>query len=212
MFRCPSDIAPLTRAINAGSAGGSNAVAISSYAGCEGPFDGDACDPNASGIMISNPRNIGLFIVNESRTIAKVTDGTSNVIAIGEISWRPVQNIGGTNYGSDRQFIYGNVTSTGGPNCGNIGVTVNGGFLHVRSTRKKLNGPLVGGDKHRAFHSYHTGGAHFVFVDGSVHFINENIDHTNTNYVASPSNLGGPFGMYQRLGGIDDGQILNIDL
>ncbi len=48
----------------------------------------------------------------------------------------------------------------------------------------------------------------FVFVDGSVHFISENIDHTNTNYVASPSNLGGPFGTYQRLGAIDDGQVL----
>lgn len=209
-FRCPSDIAPLTRAINAGSAGGSNAVAISSYAGSEGPFDGDVCDPSGT-TMIHNARNIGLLIVNASRTIGQVTDGTSNVIAAGEISWRPTQNIGGTNYGSDRQFIYGNVTSNGGPNCGNIGATANGSFLHLRSTRKKLNGPLVGGDKHRAFHSYHVGGAMFVFIDGSVHFISENIDHTNTNYSAAV--LNGPYGTYQRLSGINDGQVLTgLDL
>lgn len=209
VFRCPSDLAPLTRAINAGSAGGTNAIAISSYAGCEGAFDGDPCDPVAStGEMVSNPRNTGLFIVNGSRKISNVTDGTSNVIAIGEVSWRPIQNIGGTNYGSDRQFIYGNVTTGGGPICSNTSSTTNGSFIHMRCTRKKLNGPLIGGDKHRAFHSYHSGGAMFVFVDGSVHFISENIDHTNTNYVASPSNLGGPFGTYQRLGAIDDGQVL----
>ena len=205
-FRCPSDIAPLTRAVNAGTAGGTNAIAITSYAGNEGPFDGDVCDPSG-GVNVPNRRDIGLLVVNHSRRIAEVTDGTSNVIAAGEISWRPIQNIGGTNYGSDRQFIYGNVTSNGGPNCGNIGATVNGAFLHLRSTRKKLNGPIVGGDKHRAFHSYHTGGAMFVFVDGSVHFISENIDHTNTNYTAAL--LNGPYGTYQRLGGINDGQVIS---
>ena len=212
VYRCPSDILPLTRPINASSAGGTSDLATTSYAGCEGPFDGDPCDPTPNGDMVSNPRNIGLFVVNLSRSIAQVTDGTSNVIAIGEISWRPIQNIGGTNYGSDRNFLYGSVTTGGGPICSNTSPTTNGSFSHLRSTRKKLNGPLVGGDKHRAFHSYHSGGAQFVFVDGSVHFISENIEHTNSNYVASPSNLGGPFGTYQRLGAIDDGQIVSVDL
>jgi hypothetical protein len=51
----------------------------------------------------------------------------------------------------------------------------------------------------------------FAFVDGSVHFISENIDHTNTNYSAAA--LNGPYGTYQRLGGINDGQIITgLDL
>lgn len=40
------------------------------------------------------------------------------------------------------------------------------------------------------FRSRHVGGAHFLFVDGSIHFLSENIDHKGT---------------YQRLGGRSDG-------
>ena len=43
------------------------------------------------------------------------------------------------------------------------------------------------------FRSQHVGGAHFLFVDGSVRFLSENIDHKNT---------------YQRLGDRADGQVV----
>jgi prepilin-type N-terminal cleavage/methylation domain-containing protein/prepilin-type processing-associated H-X9-DG protein len=213
-FRCPSDIAPLTRPINANAAGGTSAIAISSYMGSYGPFDGQPCVPTgAVGPARTGARNIGLLVVNSSRSFGSISDGTSNIIAVGEVSYRPVQDIGGTTYASDRQFILGSVVTTGGPQCNNNGATNNGAHLHLRSTRKKLNGPLAGGDKHRAFHSYHTGGANFVFGDGSVHFLSENIEHTNTNFVESPSNVNGPYGLYQRLSGINDGQVLSgLDL
>ena len=209
-YRCPSDTAPPTRALNASSAGGTSAIAISSYMGSLGPFDGQPCVPTgAVGPARTGARNIGLLVINESRSFGTISDGTSNIIAVGEVSYRPLQNIGGTNYGSDRQFILGSVITSGGPQCNNGGANSNGAWLHLRSTRKKLNGPLAGGDKHRAFHSYHTGGANFVFGDGSVHFISENIEHTNSNFVASPSNINGPYGLYQRLSGINDGQVLS---
>ncbi len=41
-----------------------------------------------------------------------------------------------------------------------------------------------------------------------MRFISENIDHTNTNIGASDVNLNGPYGNYQRLAGISDGQVL----
>jgi prepilin-type processing-associated H-X9-DG protein len=44
------------------------------------------------------------------------------------------------------------------------------------------------------FKSRHTGGANFAFVDGSVHFINQNIDHQT----------------YQYLGCRNDGQAFNL--
>jgi prepilin-type processing-associated H-X9-DG protein len=40
------------------------------------------------------------------------------------------------------------------------------------------------------FRSLHTGGAQFLFVDGSVHFLSQNIDHART---------------YQALGGKAEG-------
>ena len=202
-FRCPSDISPLTAPINAGSPGGTNAIAVSSYMGCIGPFDGARC-ANFNGRMGPEARNIGLLVVNESRSFSSITDGTSNVIAIGEVSW--VEFVDGE--GSQRQYVLGSVVTNGAVNCTQGGPQTNGAWLHLRATRKKLNGPRIGGDKHAAFHSKHSGGAQFVLADGSVHFVSENIEHTNTNFTGS--NQSGPYGAYQRLGGINDGQVASI--
>ncbi len=145
------------------------------------------------------------MVVNANRRFADITDGTSNVFAIGEVSYRPFDAAGN---GSIRQFVLGSVLTGGNVNCANRGPSTNGAHLHVRSTRKKLNGPYIGGDKHLAFHSYHTGGANFGMCDGSVQFISENIQHTNTDFVAGaiPS-----FGLYQRLASINDGLVAGIE-
>lgn len=212
VFSCPSDLKPPTSPNNPGNAAagkGTTAVATTSYAVSAGPFDGAPCVQSGT-VPIPEPRNTGLFQVNRSQSLRHVTDGASNVIAVGEIRWIP----NGTDataaaYGSDRQYIYGHVTTGGGPKCDNNGVNNNGFHLHARWTRHKLNGPLLNASAlERSFHSNHVGGAHFLMGDGSVHFISENIDHTSTNYVASPSNLNGPYGTYQRLAAINDGQVL----
>jgi prepilin-type N-terminal cleavage/methylation domain-containing protein len=207
MFRCPSDTSPPTRAINATSPGGSDNVAVTSYCGVIGPFDGSRC-ANSGGFMVPERRNIGVFVVNHSRKIGELTDGTSNVFMAGEVSWRPLDTAG---RGSDRQFILGSVVTTGGVNCNNGAANANGAFLHLRSTRKKLNGPYIGGDKHAAFHSYHTAGAQFLGGDGSVRFVSQNIEHTDTNYTTTPDNLNGPYGLFQRMAGMNDGQVVSND-
>ena len=47
-----------------------------------------------------------------------------------------------------------------------LGITYNG-----------INAVVGGEHDVRGFSSNHTGGCHFVFCDGSVHFISENIDY-----------------------------------
>jgi prepilin-type processing-associated H-X9-DG protein len=101
--------------------------------------------------------------------------------------------------------VLGNITTNGGPLCTNAGPQNNGAHLHLRAARHKLNGPQATGEKQKAFHSYHTGGAQFVFVDGSVHFISDSIEHTNTNFNAPGVGEFGPYGLYQKLASIDDG-------
>ena len=210
-FMCPSDVNPGAIANNAGSAAtgaGVNLIALCSYMGCNGSFDGSPCAAAANPVTV-DVRNNGVFRVNSAVKIRDMTDGTSNCFAVGEV--RYIENFTdptSTVSGSQRNFAFGNITTAGGANCNNAGHNNNNGsHNHLRFTRKKLNGPLLdASDLWRAFHSRHVGGAHFLMGDGAVRFISENLEHTNTNYVASPSNLGGPFGLYQRLGAIDDGQ------
>lgn len=205
-FSCPSDsMKPMVMNSNASNANGTNALATSSYMGVSGPFDGQICINNNP--PVSHPRNLGLLPMNTQRKFNDILDGTSNVFAAGEVSYIPFQKVGSTSYGSQRNYLYGNITTSGGAQCASLGATTNGPFCHLRSTRKKLNGPVIGGDLHRAFHSRHPGGAQFLFCDGSVRFISENIAHTGTNYAAN--RLNGPFGLYQRLGAIADGQTVS---
>ena len=200
-FRCPSDAAPATTGNNGSNANGTAAIAVSSYCGVLGAFDGQWCQVSG-GVNVRGVRNHGLLVVNESRSISAVTDGTSNVLAVGEVSWRPLVE----GEGSVRQYILGNITTSGGPLCTNSGPSNNGAHMHLRTARHKLNGPQATGEKQKAFHSYHTGGAHFVFVDGSVHFISEAIEHTNTNFGAAGVSEFGPYGLYQKIASIDDGE------
>ena len=206
IFSCPSDTKPETRPMNAANPGGTDALAITSYVGSVGSFDGDlSADDTASNRVTTPDRNNGWLVVNKCIRFADVTDGSSNCFLVGEVCYQPL--VGGD--GSDRQFIYGSITTAGGPVSGNGGANQNGGWLHLRSARKKLNAPPSGGP-HRAFHSRHPGGAQFAMGDGKVAFISENIDHTQTNIGNNDANIRGPFGVYQRLAGINDGQPVKV--
>ena len=154
-------------------------------------------------------RNNGVFRINSNVKIRDMTDGTSNCFAIGEV--RYIVNFTDTTNtatGSQRNFSFGQVTTSAGANCNNDGYNNNGGHNHLRFTRHKLNGPMLDASKlWKAYHSRHVGGGHFLMGDGSVRFVSENIDHTNTDWANSNSGMG-PYGTYQRLGAINDGQVV----
>ena len=100
--------------------------------------------------------NGGLFNNSDTR-IAHITDGTSNTLLVGEVT--------GGHQGSHRGWFW---------------ITHN-----TNDTFDGINGPdtLPGGATQFVFYgggfsSYHPGGCHFSFCDGSVHFLSESIDQS----------------------------------
>jgi prepilin-type processing-associated H-X9-DG protein len=123
------------------------------------------------------------------------------VIVVGEVAMQ-MQNQNNPN-----SMLYGSVTQAGGTDCTNNALGNASMFQHVRGCLVKINAPLSVGGLFKAFSSGHTGGAHFLMGDGSVRFISENVDHTGTDF-ANSNGGNGPFGTYQRLAGIRDGQVV----
>lgn len=149
------------------------------------PFNGFAEVPAGQNVYgrSTDPRQIsGMFsYYGVFLKIRDVTDGTSNTIAVGEMrpdchSHAPYgwwySNAMGNAHASTVTPINETTTCDQSPQITDPACTAKSNYNYSWG-----------------FKSFHPGGAQFVFVDGSVHFLSENIDHAT----------------YQRLGGRADG-------
>jgi prepilin-type N-terminal cleavage/methylation domain-containing protein/prepilin-type processing-associated H-X9-DG protein len=197
MYRCPSYADPPPAWFTAGVGTDAQYVKLAnSYFGCMGGGEsplttaGNAgnnescCMQQRSLGCISVFKN-GVLMVNSSVDIGDISDGTTNVILVGE-SKSQVEVV--------RSWFNGYRTNHGSNNNpANLCAT----SLPMNQERQFYETVLAagGGSAHNVlitlmFGSQHTGGAHFLMGDGSVHFLSENIN----------------LATYQRLGSKNDGR------
>ncbi|WP_437201523.1 DUF1559 family PulG-like putative transporter [Planctomicrobium sp. SH664] len=183
VFRCPSDDMGnlnILRSFNSpyGSASGT----------WSDPYLGTSNYPAVCGtrltrltVFLTSGRDPwGCMWVANGVKFRDVTDGLSNTFIIGERD------------NECQASTWGGIRSYDGN--GNIGTPI-----VLGSTRAKLNDPLVDTENgcNQGFSSRHAGGAHFLFGDGGVRFISENIEYIQTD--AETPEAGPRTGLYQRL-------------
>lgn len=142
------------------------------------PATGLNYDITFSGCAHGSQAATGVFGKNSRYTMHDVLDGTSNTFLVGEISW--FNGRLGTRY---RSWMRG---ADGGGDC------------WIASCRNVLNGintPGIGTFNDISFGSTHRNGTHFLYCDGAVQFVRENIDLTI--YRSTATRNGGESAVHQ---------------
>lgn len=171
VYGCPSDSGNMllfNYAPNTTDFYESNNAARSSMLFASGSFT----DYSTSFDANLSSRELGMFGNDNSATVAQVSDGLSNTIAVGES-----RQLGKT------ATVYGPYWGAGVHTCCH-GYTPNSCF-GINSAYNyppcAASAPAAGTPKLQyawGFGSEHVGGGHFLLGDGSVRFISENIDYT----------------------------------
>jgi prepilin-type N-terminal cleavage/methylation domain-containing protein/prepilin-type processing-associated H-X9-DG protein len=111
----------------------------------------------------------GMFYFNSSTRMRDLVDGMSSTIAAGERSWDGLihPSVGTGTMGRIGSIWFGNLQ-------GNLHDVISWCDPSLETDQR------VNGTHPNAYSSLHEGGCHFLFADGSVHFLSENIDNSGT--------------------------------
>jgi prepilin-type N-terminal cleavage/methylation domain-containing protein/prepilin-type processing-associated H-X9-DG protein len=186
MFRCPSDTGYFLNSDRpfSGAKYGDLAAAKSNYVGNHGT----RFVTYAEKLVDKTMDSFGVFAVDTQLTDAQFTDGTSYTVLAGERrsaqDWAGVW-IGVRNYN----------------NSGNTGLRQVLGISDVKINSRE------GTDARRGFSSEHPGGALFLFADGHVEFLDEDIDFNQAGATSKIQAEKQQMGLYQRLLRRNDGQV-----
>lgn len=187
-YICPSDV--LSDRDNDGLGKSNYCGNAGSYAG-SGVNDWSTC---ASGNLRRQQNGILTYANNNNDgyvvKVRDVTDGTSNTIAIGEVSESATVNRNRNNTGAFPLWAGGNNNggcngfSTGSSHLRLCGATTLGTNFYT-GPQFPINNPHTGTTigngtadnfSDASFSSKHPGGAQFLFADGAVRFLSENLD------------------------------------
>jgi len=182
VYLCPTDPQGDPRCNHAGAirnsaaetddVGRSNMAGIgdSVYAFCNPVYSGSGAYPASAlpnGVW-GKTNGDGVLGNNYKVSMRDITDGTSNTILVGEVTG------GGRGSNNCNEWAINNQTSTG-PGINNIYTTPGGATTWDRN-----------GNQHRmGISSYHTGGCHAAMADGSVRFLNENMNGSTLQALGS---------------------------
>ncbi|MGD9723778.1 MAG: DUF1559 domain-containing protein [Pirellulales bacterium] len=146
---------------------------------------GDFWQPDPAAWTAERFAGNGAFGSNVARRISDIPDGTSHTFAVGERSWDAYASIWAGTDGWNRCEREG------------VSMTMSTAFYPMNSSPEPyyLSCDPKGA---AAFGSLHPGGANFLMLDGSVRFVDENIEFANA---IDPAQLG----VYQRLARRHDG-------
>ena len=192
-YRCPSDSAAPKVRVGVGFTvrfapwALSNYKANCSHSGCGiSGSDGLFWRSNAPGEG-GTPSDIGF---------RQIEDGTSSTIAFGEIAWIRVAS--GVQLRHQAAVWAGCVQGQQGNCVDDVLASARAAINHLTNNADQLA---------ESFSSLHSGGgAGFVFADGSVHFLSQNIDYKTDG----PSNASAVDSVYERLMARNDGQLVTI--
>lgn len=185
VFLCPSDIGP--DHVRSGT-GGTGLVmdygSRSNYPGVNGGLLLDFLPLTDHG---------GAFGENSRRSLRDMTDGSSNCVIVGERAWKEVNGTGtgpSALWSGTRSGVPGSELANGVAFA--VGTCVVPLNISPVSSENPLGSGISDGSWHN-FSSHHPQGAHFLLGDGSVRFINQQIDYQT----------------YGRLGTVADGNIID---